>query len=225
MCNRYRPARAEVIEAQWQLKPPRSWKLGIGPWGDGPFIRARTSEPELVVGTWALIGDQDKKPINKPRMTNNARIESIASLRTYKGPWERGQRCLIPAESYDEPCWELARNEWWSFRRKDGAPWHLAGIWNSWTDPATGEVFESYSALTMNCDAHPLLRRFHKPEPTLPPDQQDKRTVIPLEVSSFRAWLTGPVEEALSLVQLPALELFEAGPAQVMPGSSLPLAS
>ena len=52
---------------------------------------------------------------------------------------------------------------WWTLRRADGEPWHLAGIWNAWTDPTTGEVFESYSMLTQNCDGHPLLSRFHKP--------------------------------------------------------------
>ena len=220
MCNRYRPARAEVIEAQWQLKPTgRLWKPGIGPWGEGPFIRATNGEPELVVGLWALIGDHDKKAINRPRMTNNARWESVASLRTYKGPWSRSQRCVIPAESYDEPNWESGKNEWWSFRRADAQPWHLAGLWNTWTDPETGEVHESYSMITMNCDAHPLLRRFHKPELHLPADQQDKRSVVAIDLADMRTWLTGDVDEAASLIRLPEASVFDAGPsAATKPG-------
>lgn len=148
---------------------------------------------------------------------NNCREETVAQLRTFKGPWARGQRCVVPAESYDEPNWESGRNAWWSFRRRDGQPWHLAGIWNDWTDPATGEVFSSYSMLTMNCDAHPLLRRFHKPEPSLPSNEQDKRTVISLEIDDLRTWLTGSTEEASALIKLPALELFDAAPSMAVP--------
>ena len=221
MCNRYHPTRAEIIQAQWQFGEPatgdKTWRPGIGPWSMGPFIRARAGEPELVVGIWALISDRDTKPINKPRMTNCARWEGIAQKPTYKGPWARSQRCLIPAERFDYPNWESGKNEWWTFRRADGQPWHLAGIWNSWTDPTTGEVFESYSMLTQNCDAHPLLNRFHKPEPSLPLDQQDKRTVVPLEVSDFRTWLNGTIEQASELVRLRPAELYDAQPERTDP--------
>ena len=217
MCNRYHPTRAEIIEAQWKFGLPgtgdRTWRPGIGPWGKGPFIRIKNSEPELVVGTWALIGDDYGQPVNRARSTNNARWETVAKLKTYKGPWERGQRCLIPAERFDYPNWESGKNEWWTFRRADGDPWHLAGIWNTWTSPETGEVFESYSMLTQNCDGHSLLSRFHKPEPDLPHDQQDKRTVVPLEISEFKTWLSGTVDEAAALVRLRPVELYEAGPA------------
>jgi putative SOS response-associated peptidase YedK len=211
VCNRYRPASKDAIEAQWQLKPRKLWKPDIGPWGNGPFIRLVNNEPELVTGQWALIGDSDIKANSKPRMTNNARVESIDKLRTFKGPWARGQRCVIPAESYDEPNWESGSNVWWSMRCADGQPWHLAGLWNAWTDKSTGEIHESYTMVTMNCDAHPLLRRMHKPDPFLPPDQQDKRSVIPFEIQDLRTWLSGTIDEALPLIRLPAVEVFAAG--------------
>jgi putative SOS response-associated peptidase YedK len=229
MCNRYHPARVEIIRMQWQLGEPqtgdRTWRPGIGPFGVGPFIRIKpsTDEPELVVGTWALIGDDSAQPVNRARSTNNARWETIAKLKTFIGPWTRGQRCLIPAERFDYPNWESGKNEWWTFRRADGEPWHLAGIWNAWTDKATGEVFESYSMVTMNCDAHPLLSRFHKPEPDLPPHAQDKRTVVPIEVADHRAWLTGSLEEAAALVRLRPVETYDARPASAPPPEQMRL--
>lgn len=228
MCNRYRPARAEVIEAQWQLKPGPIWKAGIGPWGQGPFIRVvADDEPQLVVGQWALIGDADKKAINRPRMTNNARIETVAQLRTFKGPWTRGQRCVIPAESYDEPYYaEIdGKSFWWPFRRADGHPWHLAGMWNVWTDPSSGEVVESYTMLTTNCDAHPFLARFHKHEDSLPANQQDKRTVVPIETADLRTWLTGPIDKASALIRPPLLEVFDATTTWLVPAGVLLAAS
>ena len=126
---------------------------------------------------------------------------------------------MIPAESYDEPNWESGKNEWWSFRRADAQPWHLAGLWNTWTDPETGEVHESYSMITMNCDAHSLLWRFHKPEPHLPADQQDKRSVVAIDLADVRTWLTGGVDEAESLIRLPDASVFDAAPsAATRPG-------
>ena len=178
----------------------------------GPFIRIKALEPELVVGTWALIGDDDKKPINRPRMTNCARFEELSQKKTYRGPWARGQRCVIPAGRFDYPNWESGENVWWTLRRADGQPWHLAGIWNAWTESTTGEVFESYTMLTQNCDGHPLLSRFHKPESDLPPDSQDKRTVVPLEVADLRTWLIGSHEEAASLVRLKPADIYDARP-------------
>ena len=45
---------------------------------------------------------------------------------------------------------------WWRFGRADGQPWG-AGLWNTWTDKATGEMVESYTMLTLNADATIVL--------------------------------------------------------------------
>jgi putative SOS response-associated peptidase YedK len=148
-----------------------------------------------------------------PCSTNNARSEELAIKPSYKQPWARGQRCIIPAESFDEPCWESGKNVWWTFRRRDGAPWGLAGLWNVWVDKATGEQFESYTMLTINTDDHPIMSRMHKPDPKLQPDQQDKRSVIAIEMGDVDLWLSGTQREALALLRVPAVEVMEATPA------------
>lgn len=119
--------------------------------------------------------------------------------------------------AFDEPNWETGRNIWWRFRRANCEPWGLAGLWNAWIDRATGEIHESYTMLTINADDHPLMRRMHKPDPTVPPDQQHKRSVIPIERVAFGPWLAGTVEEATELMRLPRLEVFEAGPLTASP--------
>ena len=50
--------------------------------------------------------------------------------------------------------------------------------------------------LTINADSHPLMSRMHKPDPKLPADQQDKRSVIPIEMQVLYQCLTGTVHEA-----------------------------
>jgi putative SOS response-associated peptidase YedK len=227
MCNRYvAPAQGD-IERHWQLgarQPVGRWAPGVYPRAPGPFIRAAkgsSGEPgprELVVGQWALIPHFAKTP-KLSYQTNNARSEELSQKASYRGPWQRGQRCVIPAWVFDEPCWETGRNVWWSFRRADGQPWGLAGLWNTWTDPATGEVVESYTMLTLNADDHPLMRRMHKPDPKLGPDQQDKRSVIPIELEDVDTWLFGHQQEASRLLQLAPAEIFSAVP-EAAPGPS-----
>jgi putative SOS response-associated peptidase YedK len=162
---------------------------------------------ELVAGQWGLI-PWFAKAAKLPYSTNNARSEELAAKATYKQPWAQGQRCIIPARSFDEPCWETGKNVWWRFQRADGQPWGLAGLWNTWIDKASDELHESYTMLTMNADHHPLMRRMHKPDPKLPADQQDKRSVVPLPPQAWDDWLAGTVQQAQALFKLPEAEEF-----------------
>jgi putative SOS response-associated peptidase YedK len=227
MCNRFRPASSTYVRDIFGFtliedpEPPNASPnappyavTGIGPLQNGPFVTAQG----MRVGQWGLIPwfSSSRRPVGKggrPISTNNCRIETVASAPSFKGPWAKGQRCLIPAQDYDEPYWGTGRNIWWRFARKDGTAWMLAGIWSEWTDPATGEVVPSFTMLTQNCDAHPFLNLFHKPDPALPPDAQDKRSVVPIEREHWDRWLNGSVDEALSLVRLPPEDLFQHGAA------------
>lgn len=223
MCNRYVSADQAAIERFWHIggrNPPRWWAPEVYPRAQGPFIRAANDGPELAVGQWGLI-PFFAKAANLPYSTNNARSEELAAKPTFRDPWKRGQRCIIPAVSFDEPCWETGKNVWWRFRRADGALWGLAGLWNTWLDKATGELVESYTMLTLNADAHPLMRRMHKPEPNLPLDAQDKRSVIPIDAGDVEQWLRGAVDEAQSLLRLAPVETFDAGPVSAASQPSL----
>lgn len=144
--------------------------------------------------------------------TNNARSEELSTKASYKHSWQYGKRCIIPTMSFDEPNWETGKNIWWRFRRADGVPWALAGLWNTWTDKVSGEMIESYAMLTLNADDHPLMSRMHKPDPKRGPDAQDKRSVGPIELEDVDAWLHGTQEQAQALVRLAPAEAFDAGP-------------
>ena len=212
MCNRYVSPEAGDIERYWHVGARQPWRGGeIYPRRPGPFIRrAREGAgAELVVGQWGLIPWFAKSP-TLTYSTNNARSEELSQKATYKDPWRYGKRCIIPAMSFDEPCWETGKNIWWRFWRADGEPWGLAGLWNAWIDKATGEIHESYTMLTINADTHPLMSRMHKPDPKLGPDEQDKRSVIPVARSDVELWLNGSTEEAARLLRLSPVEDFDA---------------
>jgi len=236
MCNRYKAASVTYIRDKFGFtyieEGPdlRGWRPGdlVTPWATGPFVTPRGA----MLGQWGLIPDhsRDRRPKTaqgRPMSTNNLRIEKRTSRGVLGPVWKRGQRCLIPADDYDEPYYpDGVKNRWWRFRRADGQPWALAGVWSEWTDHDTGEVVPSYSMLTMNCDEHPLLSLMHKPERdprdrnrVLPIEEQDKRSVIPIAQADWDTWLNGTVEQADSLLRLPAVEDFAHGavdPAQDM---------
>lgn len=233
MCNKYLSPEAAEIERFWHVgaRNRKPWQQEIFPRTPGPFIRRRREaigyERELAVGQWGLIPWFAKEPKLK-YPTNNARSEELLDKASYKDPWKRGQRCIIPATSFDEPYWgpfeqPFSRCEWWRFRRADGEPWGLAGLWNVWEDKTTGEEHESYTMLTLNADGHPLMGRMHKPEwdlktkLVLPLQLQDKRSVIPIEAADFDQWLEGTVEQAQLLLKLAPVDIFDAGPAPADP--------
>lgn len=221
MCNRYVSPADYEMEYTWHLRKSQVWPGGgVYPRAKGPFIRGmmdgNAPSYELVVGQWGLIPWFSKTP-KITFATNNARFEELTAKASYKEAWARGQRCIIPAVSFDEPCWESGKNVWWQFWRADGKLWGLAGLWNRWVDKSTGEIHESYTMLTQNADAHPLMSRMHKPDPKLPADRQDKRSIVAIENEYVMTWLFGTPEEAAKLLQLSPPELFRAVPAEEAP--------
>ena len=176
----------------------------FGLWGlirPGASTRKDMMQPKTVPGK--------KPPAPRPRSTNNCRTETVATSPTFRAAWNEGRRCLIPATWYQEPNWETGRNVWWQLKRADGLPWMLAGIWNTWADPATGEIVPNYTMLTCNCDGHPMLARLHKPDPKLPADKQDKRAVVHVEPEHWATWLAGTGDEARALIQPAPVEVFD----------------
>lgn len=237
MCNLYEIPDEHTLQLQFDVElPGQSWGRTASPLAMGVYIRAGGV---AEVGQWGMIPPSSKERTPKTRegrrmSTNNARRETMANAWTYRGPWARGQRCLVPATSYDEPYWGIShadpmtitKNTWWRFWRADGKAWALAGLWSEWTDPVTGEVVHNYTICTQNCDAHPLLNLMHKPDPKMPPNAQDKRAVVPIEAEDWEQWLHGTKEEAESLIKVPPIGVFRHGPADPIKGAGvvLPLA-
>jgi len=234
MCTRYISPEEREMEAFWKVDRRsgrrENWDhlLTVFPLSLASFIRRADGVEyarELAVGQWGLIPPWSKTNVpvtarGTRLSTVNARIEGMEKSPAYKDAWALGKRCIIPAASFDEPNWETGKNVWWRFRRADGAPWGLAGLWRTWTDSDSGEVWDSYTMLTINADGHPLMGRMHKPDPKVAPDKQDKRSVIPLEAYEVDPWLDGTVDEARKLLKLAPVETFDAQP--VLPEGTEP---
>ena len=143
MCNICEATPIDYLEREWKsfIDAIGDYKAILGPRDSGPFITAK----RVAVGQWGMIRPSSPERIAKdargrPLMTNNARTERMATTPTYRDAWKHGHRCLIPALSHSEPHRAPGKNTWWKFRRADGTPWLLAGLWSEWTDRASCEV-------------------------------------------------------------------------------------
>lgn len=167
--------------------PLETWPTGLA-----PFIRL--AEPgsgnRRVVddGLFGLLPGFAKE-LAFGRKTYNARSETVHQLPSFRDAWRRGQRCIVPAEIIYEPNYESGQAVRWAIRQPGSVPMGIAGIYTRWRHPDGRELF-SFAMLTVNADAHPFYRRFHKPG-------EEKRMPIVLAPSEYDAWLTCSVQQAL----------------------------
>ncbi|MBA3597732.1 MAG: SOS response-associated peptidase [Methylibium sp.] len=188
-------------EAAFGVKPPSEQLPGeLLPKYRGSIVRraaeAHGFERESLSGTWGLLPWFAKTP-KIDYNTVNARSDRVAAAPSYKGPWARGQRCIVPMQAFFEPNWESGVHVRWRFERRDGEPLGVAGFWERWHAGQADQIL-SYTLLTVNADQHPLFRRMHRPE-------KEKRMLAVLDPDDYDAWLECPVATAATmLVPYPA---------------------
>lgn len=132
------------------------------------------------------------------RKTYNARAETVAEKPSYKNAWIKRHYALALADAFYEPCYESGKAVRTAIKQKNQEPMAIASIWDTWTEPETGELIVSFSMLTIEASNHPVMNRMHKPE-------DEKRTVVPLRPELFNAWLNATPEEAQALLQLESI--------------------
>jgi putative SOS response-associated peptidase YedK len=123
---------------------------------------------------WGLLPDWSRDPLQGPRPFN-ARSESVAEKASFRGPW-RHRRCLLPADGF----WEKGR----LIRRRDGAPFWLAGLWERWIGPDGSEV-ESCCVLTTAANA--LIQPLHDRMPVIVPHGLEEAWLAPADGPGLRA--------------------------------------
>ena len=126
---------------------------------------------------WGLIPRWWKKTVKELPATFNARSDTVSEKPMYRDAFRR-RRCILPASGYYE--WRKGDDggrEPHYFTRADGKPLSLAGLWDEWTDPATGEIV--HSATIIVCDANAEAATIHNRMPVI------------LEEHQFADWLSG----------------------------------
>ncbi|RYF61695.1 MAG: SOS response-associated peptidase [Comamonadaceae bacterium] len=190
MCSNYEPVtRADRLLSFFGVQHRDAASVITFPTGTAPFIRlSDLGKREAVDGRFGLL-PQWAKELSYGRKTYNARTETVATLPSYRAPWKKGQRCVIPAETIFEPSYETGKAVRWGIQQPGQVPMGIAGIYESWKNTITQEQEYSFSMLTVNADGHPVMQRFHGAD-------DEKRMVVILDPKDYDDWLACSVEEA-----------------------------
>lgn len=132
-----------------------------------PIITAE--EPEVIqTYNWGLIPTFCKNIQEAKKMmtmTLNAKSETIFALPSFKNSIPQ-KRCLILVDGFYE--WQtVGKNKYPYFiYLKSNEPFAFGGIYNSWVNTDTGEVFDTYSIITT--EANPLMAKIHNSKMRMP---------------------------------------------------------
>ncbi|MDX1711923.1 MAG: SOS response-associated peptidase [Rhodovibrionaceae bacterium] len=192
MCGRYSiTSPPEAVRAffgfveETNLQP----RYNVAPTQEVPAVRlGEDGKRHLVQLRWGLVPFWADDLSIGNRMIN-ARSEKVASSPAFRHAFSR-RRCLIVADGFYE--WQpRAKGPKQPYRAviSEGTPMGLAGLWESWREPESGEAVESCTIITT--DANDLLAQIH---PRMP-------VIVPQE--AFETWLDVSVDKqrALDLLQ------------------------
>jgi putative SOS response-associated peptidase YedK len=188
MCGRYvSPDDAAIerefnlVRSEWQF--PSSFN--VAPTQNVPVIRSVEGKPHGSLMRWGLI-PFFARGVPPKYSTINARVETVQTAASYRGPWSRGQRCLQVAQGFYE-CQVQADGKSkvpYYIHTNDQPIFAFAGLWDS-SKTDSGDRIESVTHITL--PANSLLGEIHNTQHRMP---------AILEKADREAWLNGTPEEA-----------------------------
>ena len=195
MCGRYVSPDEASIEREFNLvrqEQDISACYNVAPTQKVPVVRAVDGTRKLETLRWGLIpffarGEPPKYS------TINARIETVETAASYRGPWNRGQRCLQIASGFYE--WHLhdsGRKAPYYIHLNDQPVFAFAGLWDR-SIKADGTAIESVVHITM--PANDLMKSIHNA------GSNPHRMPAILRKEDQDAWLTGSVDDARSVLK------------------------
>ena len=191
--------RAEELEARYEaaLSPGADFQpvyhanaYNFPPW---PLV-TRQEPGKLQFIQWGLIPHWTRTANQATEIrtkTSNARSETIYEKPSFRSAAQAGRRCLIPVSGFFE--WHTAGSKKFPFyiSTSDQKISSIAGLWDDWPDPETGELIPTYTLLTT--EANPLLAAIHNTK---------KRMPCVLTPEAEHAWLHDDLSETDALALL-----------------------
>jgi putative SOS response-associated peptidase YedK len=192
MCGRFSATfNFRQINVRWNLQGDFSFepRYNIAPSQSEPVIVKGEKGYEAKLMKWRLVPSWSPDPSLSNRMIN-ARAETLMQKPSFRQLIGR-QHCVIPADGFYEWRREGSRKVPVWVHVKQKRPFVFAGLWDSWRDPALGDVRHTFTIITTEANA--LLRRIHPRMPVI------------YNVTMGRQWLEWGLfaEMALALVLRP----------------------
>jgi putative SOS response-associated peptidase YedK len=206
MCVQYLTTiNVDWVKSHFGLDLPPSNAHDVFPTYPGPIVLKSHNTDRTAIGLarFGLLPSWAKEE-TFGRKTYNARAETVAEKPSYKHALAKRHFALALADVFYEPCYESGKAVRTAIKQANQEPMAIASIWDTWTEPETGELIVSFSMLTIDASNHPVMQRMHKPE-------DEKRTVVPLRPELFNAWLNATPDEAQSLLQIDSIPALVIG--------------
>ena len=180
MCGRFafhspHETTAQLFELEGSFPPfPPRWN--VAPGTDIAVVRiASDGRREIVALRWGLVPSWAKERSIGQRLVN-ARAETLAEKPAFRTAF-RKRRCLIPADGYYEWRVVTGAKQPYYVNAPSGRLFALAGLWERWVDPATGEALETCVILTR--EAVGIVREIHGRMPVIIPPEAYQRWLDP----------------------------------------------
>jgi putative SOS response-associated peptidase YedK len=155
-------------------------------------VRLENGERAGLTLRWGLIPFFAKGEPPK-YSTINTQLEKLETGPTWRGPWKRGQRCILVAAGFYE--WHMneeGRKQPYFIHLADHEVFGFAGIWDR-SVKADGTAVESCSIITM--PGNDLMRHVHNT------GANPYRMPAILGKPDYEAWLRGEPAEAKNLLR------------------------
>ncbi len=201
MCGRYVSPSAASIEREFEI-PANEWRFppsfNVAPSQQVPGLRRGATGLDAVMLRWGLVPFFAKGKIG-PYSTINARVESIETSASYRTPWKRGQRCILPALGFYE--WHVNEDgskQPFYIYLNDQPVFGFAGLWDR-SVSAEGAALESCTIITL--PANLLMADIHNGRARMP-------AILARE--QHETWLSGDLADAKNALQSYPQELMVA---------------
>ena len=124
-----------------------------------------------LIPYWTREANGGRKPIN-------AKCETVARLVSFRAAYAK-RRCIVPIDNFFEWRKTTPPKQPFAIGMGDGSAFGLAGIWENWKDPASGEFIRTFCVLT--CPANELIASIHDRMPVILPPDAYHRWLSPLD--------------------------------------------
>jgi putative SOS response-associated peptidase YedK len=197
MCTNFTPTRkAPWVKAHFGIDLPTSdYPAEAYPGYAAPIVVKSHNSGRVACGLarFGLIPSWAKDD-KISRHTYNARSETVIEKPSYRNTWKQRKYAISLLDNFYEPSYESGKAERWKIELADKEPFGIASLWETWTDPISGELVTSFTMLTVNADDHPVMNQFHRLG-------DEKRTPVVLSTSQFDQWLSADETQAMTMMK------------------------
>ncbi len=212
MCGRYIIREQEDAERYWRVHGLPKWTshFNVAPTAIVPIIqrtRAGADQPyEGAMVRWGLVPFW-ARGVPPRYATFNARMEGLDSAPAFRGAWERGHRCILPAAGFYEWQKRGTRKYPYFIKLADREFFGFAGLWERSRGPEG--MLESCTIITL--PANRLVAKIHNTDPRMP---------AILREEDHEAWLAGTADDAYRALEPYPDELMVAWPVSLRVNSA-----